>query len=211
MADPARLYRFLPDCFDRDEDSDQYKLLAGLAKGTEDARTELLDYRNDLATSTANGEGLDRWCENFATPRPPGMLDSRYRAVTALIAGARRGTLAIIKQVLDAATGLTWTVVDRMLDIDQNSGALAIPAFEIWAKASLTDHPLGLAYTSYTTHVDGHPEESGLSGPILSDIGLDGGRFNDHTWDWLSWWELELVDRVRPAGTRVLFKDFTWI
>jgi len=207
MADPTNLYRHLPDTYDQDADSDEYKILAGLAEGTENARTELTDYRLDLALSTADGEGLDWWGENFSLARPPGMIDTFYRNVVSIIAGGRRGTVAIIKAVLEAATGLTWTVKDRQLDVDQSLG-LGIPAFEVWAFASATGNAYGRAYAGYDTHIDDYPEESGVGGPILNDMGLDGGRFNDHAWGPLSAWELAFVDKVRPAGVSVIFKEF---
>ena len=207
MTDPSRLYRHLPDAFDRHPDSDQYKILSGLAKGTEDARAAVADFRADRVLSTADGVGLDRYGENFSLARPPGMIDSFYRAVISIVAGGRRGTVAIIKAVLEAATGLTWTVKDRQLDVDEATG-YGIPAFEVWAKAANNTDPYGRMYAGYTTHIDYHPLESGLAGPILAATGIDGGRHNDHAWGPIDVWTLALVDKVRPAGVRVVYKDF---
>lgn len=209
VADPTHLYRWLPDVWDRDPESDQYKIMGGLAKGTEDARVELGDYRDDLSLARADGQGLDRWGENFSIARPPGMIDDLYRNVVAIIAGGRRGTVAIVKAVLEAATGLVWTVKDRQLDIDEGT-SLGIPLYEIWAKTSATGDTYGKAYASFDTHIDGSPEESGIGGPVLDALDVDGGRYNDHTVGMgnLNAWTLQLVEKVRPGGVKVVYKDF---
>ena len=207
MTDPTRLYRHLPDAYDRHPDSDQYKLMAAFAKGTEDGRSEGATARNNLALATCSGDALDRYGENFSLVRPPGMIDEFFRSVLAIVAGGRRGTVAIIKDVLEAATGLTWTVKDAQLDADESTG-YGIPPYEVWAKAAESGELYGLAWASYTTHVDGHPEESGVGGPVLDAMGTDGGRHNDHAWGPVSYWTMQLVEKVRPAGVRVVYKDF---
>ena len=59
-------------------------------------------------------------------PRPPGMTDTFYAAVIQVVAGGRRGTVAIIKQLLEVATGKAWTVYDQQIDQD-NALGLAFP------------------------------------------------------------------------------------
>ena len=87
-GDPSRLYSHLPGVFDRHPESDQYKLLAGLAQGTEDARAAVADTRKDLVLATADGAGLERRGENFGTARPPGMSTTPF--------AVRRSTLALV-------------------------------------------------------------------------------------------------------------------
>jgi hypothetical protein len=196
------------DTYALDDGDDLGDLVASIQSAVDDAESQTTDFLDDLGVNTADGEGLDWTGENYLIPRPPGMADEKFAAVIAVVAGGRRGTVAIIKALLEAATGLTWTVKDRQLDLDESLG-LNIPLFEIWAKASgSTGQPYGLAYASYTTHVDGSPEESGVAGPILNDVGLAGGRYNDHAWGAIDGWTQTLLDRVRPNSTRVVFKDF---
>ena len=197
----------IPDAYELSE-GDLADLLASLQAATTLAGAYTEDFLGDLGTNTADGEGLDWTGENYLIPRPPGMTDTFYAAVIQVVAGGRRGTVAIIKQLLEVATGKAWTVYDQQIDQD-NALGLSIPPFEIWAKTTtVAGLPYGLAYAGYDTHIDGHPEESGLAGPVINATGLDGGRYNDHAWGALDVWTQTLLDRVRPNSTRVVFKDF---
>ena len=200
----------MPDVYDVREGSDLSDLSAAIDQAVETSSQEIDSFLQDLGLLTADGEGLDYTGANYDVARSPGMGDTRYAACIEIIAGGRRCTTAIIRALLEAATGLTWIVKDRQDDLDEHGGVLfwGIPLFEVWAQAIFAGSSYGLAYASYDTHVDFHPVESGIAGPVIDAQGQAGGEFNDHTFSPIDWWTLALLERMRPAGVKVVFKEF---
>lgn len=202
-SDPANLYRHLPSCYSRNTSSDLYKLLAAYQKVLDDASTSFTDLKEDTALSTADGVGLDRAGENYGIGRPPGMLDAIYSAVLLKMAGMRRGTVAAIKVVLETATGVTWTVEDNQI----NS---SVPLGEVWctvASGFALSYGRGM-YPSLPANwagTPGDPLESATAGVTLDEEGVTGGYYNDHAWGELSRWTMELVDKVKAAGIKVVY------
>ena len=168
----------MPDVYDFGEGTDLSSLAAAIDLAISTTASEVESFIADLGLSTASGEGMEHTAENYDVGRPPGMTDARYAVVTKIIAGGRRCTIAIIRALLEAMTGLTWTVKDRQQDLDDNSGNWGIPLFEVWAQADFVGQPYGLAYASFDTHIDGHPVESGIGVPVIDALGKDGGEFN---------------------------------
>lgn len=198
----------MPEVYDYADGTDISDLSAAIDLAVANASTDIDDFLTDLGVLTATGEGLNRTGANYDVARSPGMIDRRLAQCIQIIAGGRRCTIAIIKALLDAATGLNWVVKDRQHDLDENGGAWGIPLFEVWAQALNDSHNYGKAWAGFDTHIDGHPEESGLAGPVLDTLGKAGGRFNDHAWSPIDWWTVALLDRVRPAGIQVIFTNF---
>lgn len=203
MPDPSRLYRYLPDCYDRTSTSDQYKLLSSLEAGFSGVRTELSALQNSRSISTATGDGLTRIVENYGLFRPPNMGDSSLRSLAVAIVKTRRCTLASIKDVLDIATGISVDVNDKQTDG-------TIPSYEIQISPSS-----GLAWPSYgrgfypgiglTEVFYSKPLRSSVAGPLLDSLGIYGGFINDHAWFPVDLWTMILLDKIRPAGTYYRF------
>lgn len=199
MADPSNLYQHLPDAYSRSSDADLYKLLSGLAEGTETARANVLDYREDLHLSKADGPGLDRAGQNYGISRPPGMTDALYQAVCLKMAGMRRGTVAAIKVLLDTATGLSWTVEDKQLNG-------SIPAGEVHCSLASGFYPLyGRGLYAGITANTGDPVESSIAGTILDELGEAGGTYNDHAGGIVDPWVRAWVEKVKLAGTKIVY------
>lgn len=199
---PANLYRHLPDCYSRRTDSAIYKKLASLAVGTEQARLDVVDYRDDLTIDTADGVGLNRLGENFDCPRPPGMLDTNYRALLKAFVGAQRGTRAAIRAVYEAATGIDVTVDDR-----QTNGA--IPVFEVWitpAAGFTESYGVGMFPGIGAANYDGWPVESSIAGETLP-VGDQSGIYNDHVFaPGPSIWIIRIMEKVKLAGTKLVYQ-----
>lgn len=200
MTTPS-LYRFLPDAYTRREESDLYKLLNGLSGELTVLKGHVSDFRGDLTLSTGDGEGLDRAGENYNVGRPPGMEDTYYSAVVRAMAGMRRGTVAAIKQVLETATGQSWTVQDKQL----NS---SIPATEVWCSiaGSGLHYSYGRGvYADIDANYDKDPLESSIAGTVLDEEGETGAYYNDHAWSHTDRWVRELVERVKAAGMKIVY------
>lgn len=200
MSDKPKIYDILPDIYDPTAGTDTFIIfdaIQGAIDGTQEAVTDL---NEDQAVSTADGDGLSRLGELFNIPRPPGMIDERYRSVISAIAGARRCTIQSIKSVFEAASGLSASVED----IQTNA---SIPMYEIWITPSTVDSSDGRGfYPEFPTNKDGYPVESSLAGVVIDETGSAGGLFNDHAWNPIDLWTMALVDKVKPAGTKIIYK-----
>lgn len=197
-----KIYDLLPDVYDKTDTCDTFIIFNAIQDEIDGTQTAVDDFNEDQTISTSDGDGLSRLGELFNVARPPGMDDEKYRAVISAIAGARRCTIHSIKAVFEAASGLNATVED----IQTNS---AIPAFEIWI--SLDPLTIGSSegrgfYPEFPTNKDGYPVESSLAGVVFDETGAAGGLFNDHAWNPIDLWTQALVDKVRPAGTKIVYK-----
>jgi len=203
VADPTNIYKHFPDVYDRNSGSDQYKWLSAVAEATVGINDAAQDFLDDLSISSADGAGLNRLGETFDAPRPPGMSDARDSALVSAFVGARRCTVAAIAAVFEAATGITdATVEDKQLNA-------AIPSYEIWITPGAAGFSQAYGrgfYPEFPTNKDGYPVESSLAGVIINEEGFYGGLFNDHTWDPVDYWTKLYLDKVRPAGTKIIFK-----
>lgn len=206
-ADPTKLYKHLPDCYDRSSSSDQYKLMAALEAGISRTRTEVETFRDEVTLTGASGDGLTRRVQSKGLFRPPGMSDTRLRALAKAIYGSRRGTLAAIKAVAEAATGITVEVNDKQTDS-------SIPSFEVWITPATGEFwpSYGRAVYPGATVIDrrGLPQESASFGEI-NNITAGTSRYfrgivNDRVWGPVDLWTQALVDKVRPAGVKVIWK-----
>lgn len=193
------IYDLLPDIYDATEGSDTVAIFGAIQNSIDGAQEAVDDLKEDQAVETADGFGLDRQGELYGTPRPPGLDDAKYRAVISAISGARRGTLYAIKNVFEAASGLTATVED-------NQSNPLIPMYEIWITPSAQGSEGRGFYPEYPTNKDGYPVQSSLAGEVIAEIGVTGGLFNDHAWSPVDVWTKKLVDKVKMAGTKIVYK-----
>ncbi len=201
MSDPTSLYRHIPDAFSRRDDSDIYRHLAALATGTEAARLDVVDFREDLTIDTADGDGLNRLGENYDCPRSPGMTDTRYRALLKAFVGAKRGTIPAIQAVYEAATGISVTVEDTQLNA-------SVPIFEVWITpvAGFSEsYGLGMFPGLAASNYDGWPVESSIVGEMLP-VGDESGTYNDHVWAPVDIWTDRIMEKVKLAGTKLVYK-----
>lgn len=208
MANPTNLYRHLPDCYDRSSDSDQYKLMASLEAGLSRTRTEVGTFQNEITITGASGDGLTRRVFSKGLFRPPGMSDTRLRALAIAIYGARRGTLAAIKAVAEAATGTSVNVNDKQTNA-------SIPSWEVWITPATGEFWASYGRSLYpgATVIDrrGLPQESASFGEI-NNITSGTSRYfrgivNDRAWGPVDPWTQALIDKVRPAGVKVVWKN----
>lgn len=203
MPDPSNLYKHLPDAWDRNIASDQYKLMSSLEAGFTSYRAELQAWINERAISTATGDGLERAVTNYGLFRPPGMGDAQLRTLAIAIVKARRCTLAAIKEVFEAATGIFVDVNDKQTDGTIPSWEIQIsPASgSVWPSFKRGVYPsIGLTEIFFAK-----PLRSAVAGPLLNQLGLEGGFANDHVWYPVSIWTMILLDKIRPAGTYYRF------
>lgn len=201
-ADPTKLYRHLPDCYDRSSTSNQYKLMAALEAGVSRTRTEVETFRDEITITGASGDGLTRRVLSKGLFRPPGMSDTTLRTIAKAIYGASRGTLAAIKAVAEAATGLTLNVNDKQTVSSIPSWEIWIePASGVWPSYGRSMYPDINTETFYVA-----PLRSSLAGPVIDALGQRGAFINDHAWYPVDLWTMSLLNKVRPAGTKIVFK-----
>ena len=201
MSEPV-LYKHIPDAYSRDEESDLYKLLSAMDVPILALKSSVADFKGDTSLTNGDGVGLDRAGENFSIGRPPGMTDTIYKAVCLAMVGMRRGTVAAIKQVLETATALSWTVEDRQINA-------SIPKGEVWCYVTGSGFSPSYgrgAYADITANYDGDPLESSVAGTILDQEGAEGGYYNDHAWAAVDIWVKALVEKVKMGGTKVVYK-----
>lgn len=191
----------LPKAYDTREGSDTKKLIDALAKVLGVAKTHLEDALDDRFAATADGEGLDRLGEGYAITKPPHLSDAQYRILIQTKLPARRGTLQAIRAVFEAASGVkVLSIADKQVDP-------LVPKFEIWI--TLEDDAHGrAAWTGLRTNTDGWPVESGVAGPLYEDDSdpYYQGLFNDYYWGITDVFTQNVVDGVRLAGTRIVYK-----
>lgn len=201
-VDPSKLYAHLPPAYDRSQSSDQHKLMKGLEAGYTRIRTEITSLENEQTLSSGTGDGLDRRVESRGLFRPPGMNDTQLRALSIAIVKAQRGTLACIKEVFEAATGITVDVNDKQTDG-------TIPSWEIQispASGSVWPSYGRGFYAGVNTETKSvKPLRSAIAGPVIDALGYYGGFMNDHAWFPVDLWTMILLDKVRPAGTYYKF------
>lgn len=194
------LYAVLPDIYDETAGSDTFVIFDALQASLDTAQAGLVDFEDDQSIDTSDGDGLDWLGELYNTGRPPGLDDDKYRAVIAAIAGARRGTIYAIKAVFEAVTSLTATVEDKQTNA-------AIPPYEIWITPSSTESFGRGFYPQFITNKAYYPVESSIAGVVFDGEGVDGGLFNDHAWAVVDLWTRDLIERVKMAGTKIVYKD----
>jgi len=198
----ARLQANLPSAYGKSTNDTLTKLLKALAVGLAGGEDAVVDFVGDTFSASADGEGATRLALTYGIKRPPGLPDSQLMLLVQTMVGIRRGTLAAIKAVLEAATGLSGIgAYDK-----QDPGAfLSIPANEIWITVP-EDQTHGYAmWFDYDTHFSTHPVESGVFGVIHDAQDEYGGLHNDHFWGDVDAWTQELLDSVRLAGTIIIY------
>lgn len=196
------LYRHMPGAYSRQAASGNSHLLSALDVGLATLRTAITDLKADTAISTANGDGLSWLARLYGIARPPGMNDATLRALLLAMVGAKRGTIACIKAVVDACTGIECTVQDKQIDS-------SIPSWEIRISPSGSDvwpsYSRGLYAGLDTETFYVKPFKSGLAGDIVDLLGYYGAFINDHAWFPVDLWALAILEKVRPAGTYYVF------
>lgn len=198
----ARLQANLPSAYAKGTSDTLTKLLKALAVGLAGGEDAVVDFVGDTFSASADGEGATRLALTYGIKRPPGLPDSQLMLLVQTMVGIRRGTLAAIKAVLEAATGLSGIgAYDK-----QDPGAfLSIPENEIWITVP-EDQTYGYAmWFDYDTHFSTHPVESGVFGVIHDAQDEYGGLHNDHFWGDIDAWTQELLDSVRLAGTIIIY------
>lgn len=198
----ARWQANLPSAYAKGTNDTLTKLLRSLSVGLGYAEDDVSDFVGDTFSSTADGEGATRLALTYGIKRPPGLPDNQLMLLVQTMVGIQRGTLAAIKAVLEAATGLSGIgAYDK-----QDPGAfLSIPANEIWITVP-ADQTYGYAmWFDYDTHFSTHPVESGVFGVIHDAQDEYGGLHNDHFWGDVDVWTEELLDSVRLAGTVIIY------
>lgn len=219
MTDPSKLYENIPDCYSRDPNRDNYKLLAGLAEALSAGKTAVDDFCEDTIIILADGEGLSIAGENLGVSRPPGMRDPEYAVLIPTVSACSRGTIQAIRSVFEAASGMVDVEVkDKQLDG-------SIPIFEVWIYVKIWSEGRA-AYAGFDTQYPniepkpaspaisvGWPVESCIAGDevlagglVFNGTGLYGGEFNDHWWDYADEWTKALVNKVKLAGTVIVYK-----
>lgn len=199
-TDPSNLYRHMPDCYSRSSQSDTYKLLAAWQKVLNDAQARVTDAKEDITVSTSDGEGLDRLGSNFSTPRSPGQLDDHYRVLVGLIASMRRGTVAALKVVIEAATGQTWTVEDTQLN-----GAIPLGEVHFSPPANTHNPSAPALWPTLAANTGEDPEESAIAGTVHDALGVEGARLNDHAYSNVGDDTKALLNRIKLAGVTLVF------
>jgi len=210
MSDPARIYENLPDCYDRKEQRDTYKLLSGLATAIAAGDAAVSDFVSDLTVQSADGEGLIRRGEDYAVPRPMVLTEPGYAILIRTKLPCKRGTIQAIRSVFEAATGLTNVVVRDW----HTHSVLGIPPYEIWIYVPSQSYLYGAYAEPYTTPAavkTGYvapwpPEDSCYASLVYNGYGAAGGEYNDHWWSAVDAVTESIIDSVKLAGTIVIYK-----
>lgn len=208
MSDPKRLFDNLPDCYDRRSGKGNYQLLAGLAEALGNAEADLDDFKGDIVVATSDGNGLTFAGETLGVPRPPTLSDSQYAILIRTMAPIPRGTINAIKQVFEAATGLSNVVVkDRQTD-------LSIPRYEVWIYVTADSNGYGAfvepdAVVRPNVSAPWPPDSSCVFGTVHDVVNQYGGEYNDHWWSDVDYWTRTLIESVKIAGTIIVYKTTT--
>lgn len=196
------IMRHLPEVYSTRSDQGNVHLLASVDVALEELRVAVSDYKTDQAVTTSDEDGLTWLARLYGITRPPGMDDPSLRALLLALIGARRGTLAAIKAVVDACTGVPCDVNDKQTDP-------TIPSWEIRISPSGSDfwssQGRGLYAGIDTETFYSAPLRSALAGPILDALGYYGAFINDHAWYPVDIYTLAILEKVRPAGTYYVF------
>jgi hypothetical protein len=212
MSDPSKLYDNLPDCYSRDPSRDSYKFLSGLAQALSAGQQAIEDFCDDTDVELADGTGLDVAGENLAAERPPGLTDPQYLILIQVYAPCKRTTIQAIRSVFEAASlSVSVTVQDKQLNG-------AIPVFEVWIYVDILSWDVG-AYAGMDAQYPNPPlsigwpvpsclagKDSQVNGLVYEGTGVYGGKYNDHWWSYADWWTMQYVDKVKLAGTTVIYK-----
>lgn len=195
--------RHLPEVYDTSSGSDLTKFLTALGVSISQGSSFVTDFLEDTFVQTADEEGLDRIGINYGILRPPGLSDHFYRILITTKLPAKRGTLAAIQSVLEAALGGVEVAAYDKQQPGPYSGQ--IPPFEIWIDIPNGSEGRG-AYAGLDSNIAGYPVESCIAGVML-DLLSDpiAGEQNDHVWGGIDPWSQNLVDSVRLAGTILVF------
>lgn len=201
-ASATNLFRHLPSVYDRATTQGNYHLLQSCDVALESLRTAASDFRSDMTISTADGDGLTWLARLYGIARPPGMNDATLRALLLAMVGARRGTIACIKAVVDACTGIACTVQDKQINA-------SIPSYEIWISPTGSNvwpsYGRGMYAGLDTETYYVKPLRSALAGDVIDALGYYGAFINDHAWYPVDLWTLAILDKVRPVGTYYVF------
>lgn len=201
-ANANNLYRHLPGAYSRTSTTGNYALLTAIDVGLDALRTAIADLKADTAISTADGDGLTWLARLYGIARPPGMNDTTLRALLLAMVGAKRGTIACIKAVVDACTGIACTVQDKQIDPSIPSWEIRISptGSSVWPSYGRGIYP-DLDTETYFSK----PFRSALVGDVVDMLGYYGAFINDHAWFPVDIWTLAILDKVRPAGTYYVF------
>ena len=205
MASPNNLFQNIPECYDRRSTKGNYHLLAGLAAGLSNAETDLTEFKNEITVVNAAEDFLNRAGETLGVPRIPNMSDGQYAILIRTMVPIPRGTINAIKQVFEAATGLTGvTVEDRLING-------AIPYYEVWIYVTVDSYGYGAfvepdAVVRANTSAPWPPDSSCVFGTVHDAVNAYGGEYNDHWWSDVDYWTRSIVDSVKIAGTIIVYK-----
>lgn len=206
MSEIDRWFSLIPSEYDTRKvvANPNYTFFNGPATATATLRSSVTDFIEDQAIATADGEGLDRLGLLYDLGRPSWMDDEHFRTVLSIWASEPRCTLQAIKKMFDAWTQVSCTIADRTTDP-------SIPKWEIWLTPPADFYvPQGRGFYPGIgdTFRDGFPVESAIASPILpvSETGFYPGLLNDHIGINPSRELVNVLDRMRAAGTVIVWK-----
>lgn len=199
-----RLQANLPSAYAKGANDTLTKLLRAFAVALEGAEDGVTDFVDDTFSATADGDGATRLALGYGVLKPKGMPDKHLMLTVQTMVAAKRGTLAAIKAVLEASSGITGI---GAYDKQDPGPFISLPPNEIWITVPTNTTNGAALWFDYDTHFSTNPVESGVFGVIHDAEDEYGGLHNDHFWGVIDNWSMELVESVRLAGTVIIYRN----